>query len=102
MLRHLRARPNNRANPLLVAANGPVTVRPKPPPRQGQANAALLAYPAEVFGTGKSRVELLSRRPAPLEKVARPDVNEARLAAVLARHRAAQPAARAQTGRAER
>ncbi len=49
MLLHLRAKPNARANQLLVAADGTLTVRLKAPPQEGQANAALLAYLAEVL-----------------------------------------------------
>ncbi|GAA3988492.1 DUF167 family protein [Hymenobacter antarcticus] len=88
MILHLRARPNARANQFLVAPDGTVTVRLKAPPQEGQANAVLLAYLAEVFGTSKSRVELVSGHTAPFKKVALLDVNEAQLAAVLARHRA--------------
>ena len=86
MILHLRAKPNARANQLLVAADGTVTVRLKVPPQEGQANAELLAYLAEVFGTGKNRVELLSGHTAPFKKVALLDVDAAQLAAVLARH----------------
>ena len=88
MILHLRAKPNARANQLLVAPDGTVTVRLKAPPQEGQANAVLLAFLAEVFGTSKSRVELVSGHTAPFKKVNLLDVNEGRLAAVLARHRA--------------
>jgi len=88
MILHLRARPNARANQFLVAPDGSVTVRLKAPPQQGQANAALLAYLAEVFGTSKSRVELMSGHTASFKKLNLLDVNEARLAVVLARYRA--------------
>lgn len=88
MILHLRAKPNARANQLLVAANGTVTVRLQAPAQDGQANAALLAHLAEVFGTAKSRVTLLSGHTARFKKVDLPDVNAAQLAAVLARHRA--------------
>ena len=89
MVLHLCAKPNARANQLLVAPDGTITVRLKAPPQEGQANAALLAYLAEVFGTSKSRIELLSGHTAPFKKVALLDVEDALGAAVLARHRAA-------------
>ena len=88
MILHLRAKANARANQLLVAPDGTVTVRLKAPPQEGQANAVLLAYLAELFGTSKSRVELLSGHTAPFKKVALLDVDDAQMAAVLARHRA--------------
>ena len=86
MVLHLRAKPNARVNQLLVDADGTVTVRLKAPPQDGQANAVLLAFLAELFGTSKSRVELLSGHTAPFKKVALLDIDEAELAAVLARH----------------
>ena len=86
MVLHLRAKPNARVNQLLVDADGTVTVRLKAPPQDGQANAGLLAFLAELFGTSKSRVELLSGHTAPFKKVALLDIDEAELAAVLARH----------------
>ena len=88
MLLHLRAKPNARANQLLVAPDGTVTVHLKAPPQEGQANAVMLAFLAEVFGISKSRVELVSGHTAPFKKVSLLDVGEARLAAVLARYRA--------------
>lgn len=86
MTLHLRAKPNARTNELLVAADGSVTVRIKAAAQDGQANAALLMFLAEVFETSKSRVVLLSGHTSSFKKVALPDVDEARLAAVLARH----------------
>ena len=88
MFLHLRAKPNPRANQLLVAPDGTVTVRLNAPPQEGQANAVLLAFLAEVFGTSKSRIELVSGHTTPFKKVNLRDINEAQLAAVLARHRA--------------
>ena len=87
MILHLRAKPNARANQLLVAPDGSITVRLKAPPQEGQANSVLLAYLAEVFDTSKSRVELVSGHTATFKKVALLDVDEMELAAVLARHR---------------
>ena len=88
MILHLRAKPNARANQLLVGLDGTITVRLKAAPQEGQANAVLLAYLAEVFGTSKSRVELLSGHTSPFKKVSLLDVEDAHGAAVLARHRA--------------
>ena len=68
MVLHLRAKPNARVDQLRVAADGTVSVHLKAPPHDGQANAVLLAYLAEVFGTSKSRVELLSGHTAPLKR----------------------------------
>ncbi|MDO7853255.1 DUF167 domain-containing protein [Hymenobacter convexus] len=69
MILHLRAKPNARANQLLRAADGTLTVRLKAPPQEGQANAVLLALLAETFGVPKSRVMLLSGHTAPFKKV---------------------------------
>ncbi|WP_046245825.1 DUF167 domain-containing protein [Hymenobacter terrenus] len=85
---HLRAKPNARANQLLVTADGGVTIRLKAPPQEGQANAVLLAFLAEVFDTSRSRVQLLSGHTAPFKKVALADIDEARLRAILARYQA--------------
>lgn len=88
MMLHLYAKPNARANQLLVAPDGTVTVRLKAPPREGQANAVLLALLAEVFDTSKSRIELVSDHTAPFKKVNLLDVDEAQLAVGLTRYRA--------------
>lgn len=87
MILHLRAKPNARANQLLVAADGTVTVRVKAPPQEGQANAALLAFIAEVLGVSRSRIELLSGHTTPFKKVDLLDVDEAHLAALLTKYR---------------
>ena len=70
-----------------MAANSRLTVRIMARAQDGQANAALLTFLAEVLESSKSRVELLSGHTSPVKKVALPDVDEARLTAVLARHR---------------
>lgn len=57
-------------------------------PQDGQANAALLAYLAEVFGAPKSHVALLSGHTARFKIVDLAGVNPAQPAAVRARHRA--------------
>ena len=69
MILHLRARPNARANQLLRAADGSLTVRLQAPPQEGQANAVLLAFLAATFGVPKGRVTLLSGHTAPFKKV---------------------------------
>ena len=84
---HLRAKPNARASQLLVAPDGSVTMRLKSSPQKGQANAVLLTFLTEVFGTSKSRVELLSVRTVPFKKVALPDVDEQQLTTLLTRYR---------------
>ncbi|SFQ60609.1 DUF167 domain-containing protein [Hymenobacter arizonensis] len=87
MILHLLAEPSARTNQLLVAADGNVTVRLKAPPQEGQANAVLLGFLAEVFDTSKSRVVLMSGHTAPFKKVELLDVDESQCAEVLARHR---------------
>jgi uncharacterized protein YggU (UPF0235/DUF167 family) len=89
MVLHLRAKPNARVDQLRVAADGTVSVHLKAPPHDGQANAVLLAYLAEVLGTSKSRVELPSGHTAPFKKVDLRAVDEELLATVLDRYRAA-------------
>lgn len=86
---HLKARPNSRANQLLVAADGSVTVRLHAPAQDGKANACLLAYLAEVFGVSKSTVTLAAGHTAPFKKVVLATLDEAAVRAVLARY---QPA----------
>ena len=76
MILHLRAKPNARANQLLRAADGSLTVRLKAPPQEGQANAVLLAFLAATFGVPKSRVLLLSGHTAPFKKVEIEGVSE--------------------------
>jgi hypothetical protein len=86
---HLRAKPNARANQLLVAPDGSVTVRLHAPPQDGKANACLLTYLAEVFGVSKSAVTLLSGHTAPFKKVELAGLDEAAGRAVLQRLRPA-------------
>jgi len=86
---HLKARPNARANQLLVAPDGAVTVRLKAPPQDGKANACLLAYLADVFGVSKSSVTLLTGHTAPFKKVQLDTLDAGALQAVLARHQGA-------------
>ncbi len=68
MMLHLRAKPNTRANQLLRAADGSLTIRLKAPPQEGQANAVLLAFLADAFGVPKARIELLSGPTSPFKK----------------------------------
>ncbi|GAA3928396.1 DUF167 domain-containing protein [Hymenobacter algoricola] len=86
---HLKARPNARANQLLVAPDGTVTVRLKAPAQDGKANACLRAYLAEVFGVSKASVTLLTGHSAPFKKVGLKTVDDATLHALLARHQSA-------------
>ncbi len=85
MILHLRAKPNARATQLLRAADGSLTIRLKAPPQEGQANAVLLAFLAEVFGVPKSRVALLSGHTAPFKKVEIEGLSEAEGQVLLAR-----------------
>lgn len=87
MILHLHAKPNARQNQLLPGPSGRWTVRLAAPPQDGQANAVLLAYLAEVFGIAKSSVQLLSGHTAPFKKVELSGVSEEAGAAVLARYR---------------
>lgn len=84
---HLSAKPNARVNQLLVAPDGPVTMRLKSSPQKDQTNTVLLAFLTEVFGTSKSRVELLSVHSVPFKEVALPDVDEQQLTTLLTRYR---------------
>jgi uncharacterized protein (TIGR00251 family) len=84
MILHLRAKPNARANQLLRAADGSLTIRLKAPPQEGQANAVLVAFLATVFGVPKNRVVLLSGHTAPFKKVEIEGVSEAEGQQVLA------------------
>ncbi|WP_165370435.1 DUF167 domain-containing protein [Hymenobacter persicinus] len=90
---HLKAKPNARANQLLVAPDGSVTVRLQAPAQDGRANACLLAYLAEVFGVSKSSLTLLAGHAAPFKKVNLPTVDAATLLAVLDRYQNSGPAA---------
>lgn len=65
------------------APDGTLTVRLKAPAQDGQANACLLAYLAEVFGVNKNSVALLSGHTAPFKKVSVLDVDEATGQAVV-------------------
>ncbi|GAA4353996.1 hypothetical protein GCM10023185_15160 [Hymenobacter saemangeumensis] len=85
MILHLRAKPGAKSTALLRAADGSLTVRLKAPAQDGQANACLLAFLAEVFGVSKSSVTLLSGHTAPFKKVAVAGVDQARGAEILAR-----------------
>jgi uncharacterized protein (TIGR00251 family) len=89
MILHLQAKPNARHNQLLPGAAGRWTVRLAAPPQDGQANAVLLAFLAEVFGVAKSSVQLLSGRTAPFKKVEITGLSDKEGTAVLARYLAA-------------
>lgn len=84
MILHLQAKPNARHNQLLPGPAGRWLVRLAAPPQDGQANAVLLAFLAEVFGVPKSRVHLLSGHTAPFKKVEISGLSEADAATALA------------------
>jgi uncharacterized protein (TIGR00251 family) len=86
---HLQAKPNARRNELLPGPTGRWVVRLAAPPQDGQANAVLLVFLAEVFGVPKRAVQLLSGHTAPFKKVAIEGLTEEAGAAVLARYCAA-------------
>ncbi|MGI4862676.1 MAG: DUF167 domain-containing protein [Janthinobacterium lividum] len=86
MILHLHAKPNARRSQLLPGPDGRWLVRLAAPPQDGQANAELLVFLAEVFGVPKRSVQLLSGHTAPFKKVAIEGVSEQEGAAVLARY----------------
>lgn len=88
MILHIHAKPNARQNQLLPGPNGRWTVRLAAPPQDGKANAALLAFMAELFGVAKSSVQLLSGHTAPFKKLEISGLSEEEGAAVLARYQA--------------
>lgn len=55
----VRVQPGSKKDEVVGYTDGVLRVRLKAPAVEGQANAALCAFLAEVFGTSKSRVELL-------------------------------------------
>ena len=85
MTLHLHAKPNARRNQLLPGPDGRWVVRLAAPPHEGQANAVLLAFLAELFGVPKRTVQLLSGHTAPFKKVEISGLSEEAAAAVLAR-----------------
>ena len=86
MIIFLHAKPNARQNQLLPGPDGRWTVRLAAPPQDGQANAELLVFLAEVFGVAKRDVQLLSGHTAPFKKVEISGLSEEAGAAILARH----------------
>jgi uncharacterized protein (TIGR00251 family) len=80
---HLKAKPNARANQLLVAPDGTLTVRLKAPAQDGKANACLLAYLAQVFGVSKTAVTLVSGHTAPFKKVEISGLEETAVQAIV-------------------
>ena len=86
MILHIHAKPNARQNQLLPGADGRWTVRLAAPPQDGQANVALVAFLAGVFGVAKSNVQLLSGHTAPFKKLEISSLSEEEGAAVLARY----------------
>jgi uncharacterized protein (TIGR00251 family) len=88
LILHLQAKPNARRNQLLPGPGGRWLVRLAAPPQDGQANAVLLAFLAELFGVPKRAVTLLSGHTAPFKKVEITGLSDEDGAAVLARCRA--------------
>ncbi|MDJ0365126.1 DUF167 domain-containing protein [Hymenobacter sp. H14-R3] len=88
MILHLQAKPNARHNQLLPGPAGRWFVRLAAPPQNGQANAVLVAFLADVFGVAKRDVTLLSGHTAPFKKVEISGLSDEAGAAVLARYRA--------------
>jgi uncharacterized protein (TIGR00251 family) len=83
---HLHAKPNARRSQLLPGPDGRWLVRLAAPPQDGQANAELVAFLAEIFGVPKRNVQLLSGHTAPFKKVEISGLSEEAGAAVLARY----------------
>jgi len=86
MLLHLHAKPNARRSQLLPGPDGRWLVRLAAPPQDGQANAELVAFLAEVFGVSRRDVQLLSGHTAPFKKVEISGLSDEAGAAVLARY----------------
>ena len=86
---HLKAKPNARANQLLVGPDGSVTVRLHAPAHDGKANACLLSYLAQVFEVSKSNITLISGHTSPFKKVTIEAVDEPTLQTVLAQFQTA-------------
>jgi uncharacterized protein (TIGR00251 family) len=89
MMLHLQAKPNARRTELRPGPDGRWLVRLAAPPQDGQANAVLLAFLAEVFGVPRRAVTLLSGHTAPFKKVEVSGISDEAGAAVLARYGAA-------------
>jgi len=83
---HLHAKPNARRTQLLPGPDGRWLVRLAAPPQDGQANAELLAFLAQLFGVPKRAVQLLSGHTAPFKKVEISGLSDEAGAAILARY----------------
>jgi uncharacterized protein (TIGR00251 family) len=83
---HVHAKPNARRSQLLPGPDSRWLVRLAAPPQDGQANAELVAFLAEVFGVPKRNVQLLSGHTAPFKKVEISGLSDEAGAAVLARY----------------
>ena len=86
MTLHLQAKPNARRTELLPGPGGRWLVRLAAPPQDGQANAVLLAFLADLFGVPKRDVQLLSGHTAPFKKVEISGLSDEAGTAVLARY----------------
>jgi len=85
---HLQARPNARRSQLLPGPDGRWLVRLAAPPQDGQANAELISFLAEIFGVAKRDVALVSGHTAPFKKVEISGVSDEAGATILTRYRA--------------
>jgi uncharacterized protein (TIGR00251 family) len=84
---HIKARPNGRANQLLIGANGELSVRIRAAAHAGKANTELIAYLAQVFGLTKSSVTILTGHTAPFKKIRLDGLSEEECQRVLEQHR---------------
>ena len=89
MTLHLQAKPNARRNQLRPGPAGRWLVHLAAPPQDGQANAVLLAFLAEIFGVPKRDVALLSGHTASFKKVEISGLTDEAGAAALTRYCAA-------------
>jgi uncharacterized protein YggU (UPF0235/DUF167 family) len=86
---HLQAKPNARRTELRPGPGGRWLVRLAAPPQDGQANAVLLAFLADLFGVPRRAATLLSGHTAPFKKVELSGISDEAGAAVLGRYLAA-------------
>ena len=86
MILYLHAKPNARRHQLLPGPDGRWLVRLAAPPQDGQANAELLAFLAQVFGVPKRDVQLLSGHTAPFKKVEISGLSDEAGAVILANY----------------
>jgi uncharacterized protein (TIGR00251 family) len=85
---YVHAKPNARRSQLLPGPDGRWLVRLAAPPQDGQANAELVAFLAEIFGVPKRNVQLLSGHTTPFKKLEISGLSDEAGAAVLAQYSA--------------